>query len=520
MDISTDVLYDLLSQRYVLDRVGRGIGDKPVTLPIFYERGMSVERGQTYIAHTSDLPNKPLDGCLIICVGTKPPKVWNMWPGEVIYVANAHDDLMGVFNAVQRILRRLLDWGQRLQSLATTGGALPDMVEASIPIFENRITVTDYELRVLAYCEVTGEGAARHMEMSERYARVPAEKTPIINKFGSRSIRNREPYFTEEPGRGDNYCINLFLGDSYIGTCSLQEDLRPLRTSDLELFQTFAGFIRQALTVRSRTSHGQFMTLKVVFEQLLTCLPVSQSDMSHALDIARFNLGVESLDRHHWCCVVIQSANHGKNLPEGYLCETVENVLSDSYVIVFDDAIVAFCLLGPGKHRIDEICDPLDAYLKDMNFKAGISRTFADVFHARDFYLQAICALDAGFEADPTRSWYLFGDYALDYMLANCCGEFPSQMVIAPELVHLARASRAGGADHIETLRSFLDHDCNASRTAKAMFLHRSTLVQRLEKIREYVDLDDPDRRLYLRMCLHLPDIERALAEADIDEFA
>ena len=517
MDVSTDVLYDLLSQRYVLDRFGRGVGDKPVTLPIFYEHGMQTEAGQTYIARTTDLPNKPINGCLIICVGSKPPKVWNMWPGEVIYVANAHDDIMGVFNAVQRILRQLLGWSQHMQELATTGANPTAMVEASIPIFENRITVTDFELRVLAYCEATEDDDPR-IEMSNRYARVPIEKASIINRYGSRTTRYREPYFAEEPGRGDNYCVNLFLGDSYIGCCSLQEDLRPLRTSDLELFQAFAGFVRQALTVRSRTSHGQFMTLKVVFDQLLSCLPVSQSDVSHALEIARFNLGTESMEGYRWCCVVIQSANHGKSLPEGYLCETVENVLPNSYALVFDDAIVAFCLLAPSKHRIEEICDPLDAYLHDMNFKAGISRTFTDIFHARDFYLQAVCALDTGYERDPKRGWYLFGDYALDYLLANCCGEFPSSMVIAPELVRLARVSRSGGTNHIETLRAFLDNNCNASRTANAMYLHRSTLVQRLEKIREYVNLDDADRRLYLRICLHLPDIERALTEADIDE--
>ena len=36
-------------------------------------------------------------------------------------------------------------------------------------------------------------------------------------------------------------------------------------------------------------------------------------------------------------------------------------------------------------------------------------------------------------------------------------------------------------------------------------------MVKRLEKIRGIVNLDDSDRCLYLRICLHLPDIEHAL---------
>ena len=41
----------------------------------------------------------------------------------------------------------------------------------------------------------------------------------------------------------------------------------------------------------------------------------------------------------------------------------------------------------------------------------------------------------------------------------------------------------------------------------------RTTLVKRLEKIRGVVNQDDPNRVLYLRICLNLPDIEQALED-------
>ncbi|MBQ3302162.1 MAG: hypothetical protein IJH04_08485, partial [Eggerthellaceae bacterium] len=264
MDISTDMLYDLLSQSYDLDRFGKGMPAKSLSLPVFYDRSMALEQGGVYIARTADLPNKPVAGCLFICVGTRPPKVWNMWPGEVIYVANAHDDIVGVFNTVQRIFNRLISWSMYLQELVASHARITDLVEASIPIFENRITVTDYELRILAYCELVEDGDVRYMTMSNRYARVPPEKTPIISGRLTRSMRTREPFFVEEKGRGDNYCINLFLGDSYMGTCSLQEDLRPLRASDLALFQVFADYVRQSLVAESQMPRGQLTTLKSV----------------------------------------------------------------------------------------------------------------------------------------------------------------------------------------------------------------------------------------------------------------
>ena len=44
--------------------------------------------------------------------------------------------------------------------------------------------------------------------------------------------------------------------------------------------------------------------------------------------------------------------------------------------------------------------------------------------------------------------------------------------------------------------------------------------VARLEQIRKYVDLDSPERRLYLRICLHLPDVDWATwTDVDVEDF-
>lgn len=59
-----------------------------------------------------------------------------------------------------------------------------------------------------------------------------------------------------------------------------------------------------------------------------------------------------------------------------------------------------------------------------------------------------------------------------------------------------------------QTLKRYLDNECNASRTASEMYLHRSTLLPRLEKIKSFVALDTPQQRLYLRMCIYLYEMQ------------
>ena len=523
MRITPDILYGLLSEKYQLGRYGKGIRARELSLPALYEPGMQPLAGSIYVARTGDLPNRPPEGCVFICCGIKPPSVWNMWPCDVIHIVDPHTNLVGVFNVTLGILDTILSWEDRMQRLALEGAHVREMVEASIPIFENRITVTDYELRVLGSCYPGGGKPGMPVVMSDTLERVPPRYVSATKGFGTDLLHRREPYIAEEivdENEGifgvNSYCINLFEGDAYLGTCALKEEKHPLRDHDRALFQMFADYVRGCLSVQANNTGNQLVTVRTVFEQLLQGYPVSMREMSYAMGLVEFKMDIDpSSAESKWCCTVIQAVRQDKELPATYLCKTVEEILPRTTTLIYDGAIVAFTLLEGGKHRKEQICVPLEDYLEDMDFIAGVSRTFHDPFHARTFYRQALNAIEMSFEFESEARWHLFGDHVLDYMLQNCCGDFDGESIVAPELGRLYNCGPSG-PDYVKTLRIFLDNDCHTTQTAEAMFLHRSTLIKRLDRIREIVNLDSPDRRLYLRICLHLPDVERVLAN-DVD---
>ena len=518
MRITPDILFGLLGERYRVERYGKGIRAQELSLPTLYESGTKPEHGGIYVARTGDMPNRPPEGCMFICCGTRPPKVWNMWPCDVIHIVDPHTNLVGIFNVTLGIIDRILTWQNHMQQLALSGAHVREMVEVSAPIFENRITVSDYELRILGSCypDMTQPGSP--IVMDTEIERVPPRYITATKNFGQDLVRRREPYTVEEieaEAEGimgvDSYCINLYDGDTYLGTCALKEEKHPLKPHDRELFQLFADYVRSCLSVQSQNTGNQLVTVRAVFEQILQGYPVSRYDMTQAMNLIEFSLRGTPIDQRKWCCTVVQSVREGKELPETYLCKTVEDVLPNTTAFVFEGSIVALSLIDVTEHRMDAICLPLEKYLEDMDFKAGVSRTFRDPFHARTFYRQALNALEMSYEFDSERRWHLFGEHVLDYMLANCCGDFDVESIMAPELVRLYGCGPSG-PEYVSTLRTFLDNDCHTTQTADVMFLHRSTLIKRLDRIREYVNISDPDRRLYLRMCLHLPDAEQVLA--------
>lgn len=72
----------------------------------------------------------------------------------------------------------------------------------------------------------------------------------------------------------------------------------------------------------------------------------------------------------------------------------------------------------------------------------------------------------------------------------------------------LIQYDRANSSNYLQTLRVYLSNNCNMTQTARQLFLHRHTLINRLEKIEEISDLhlDDYYSRLYMSIALLLHD--------------
>ncbi len=58
----------------------------------------------------------------------------------------------------------------------------------------------------------------------------------------------------------------------------------------------------------------------------------------------------------------------------------------------------------------------------------------------------------------------------------------------------------------IHTLQVYFEHNGNLSQAAEALFVHRNTLIYRMERIATLTgaNLDDPEVRLAMQLALHI----------------
>lgn len=87
-------------------------------------------------------------------------------------------------------------------------------------------------------------------------------------------------------------------------------------------------------------------------------------------------------------------------------------------------------------------------------------------------------------------------------MLEKCVGTLSAKLLTHPKLLELMGYDRKNGLEYVKTLRCHLENNCSQAQTCRAMYLHRSTLLQRQARITQLTDfdLDDDNTRFYLRL--------------------
>ncbi len=133
----------------------------------------------------------------------------------------------------------------------------------------------------------------------------------------------------------------------------------------------------------------------------------------------------------------------------------------------------------------------------------GIGRPVDALISLRDSYREARQALFMARRLAEPNPLY-FGELNV-YRLLFQLEYSPELGSFCTEIVgRLVEYDRAQGTDLIETLSSYFAHNGNLSQTAEALFVHRNTLLYRMERIREIsgLDLDNPETRLSIQLAL------------------
>lgn len=156
----------------------------------------------------------------------------------------------------------------------------------------------------------------------------------------------------------------------------------------------------------------------------------------------------------------------------------------------------------------EEVIEYMENFAEMSLLKVGVSRIMSAHIYLHYQYIQTQIALSLGMEKWPDRLVYTFNDVSFDYLLEQATKEMPPSMVVHEKLLQLIESDRTKNTEYIKTLSMYFNNQFNALQTAEKLFIHRSTLMYRLDKIKKILgcNFTDPDEVLYIMLSLHLLD--------------
>jgi len=176
--------------------------------------------------------------------------------------------------------------------------------------------------------------------------------------------------------------------------------------------------------------------------------------------------------------------------------------IPETHTTFIDKGIVA--LIPSNINTSDEsdllnICDNL---CNSEHLRIGISNSFCDIENFANYYNQAHSALLLGQKLKSSSSTCKYCDYQIFDLFTETKNPQNLGKFCHPALGILRRTDLENHSELYKTLCVYIEHSCSIKLTSEALFIHRNSLVYRLNRIIElcHLNLADANTLFLLRL--------------------
>lgn len=428
-------------------------------------------------------------------------------PSCTVLMVGRESDLPEIINLAQQTFERYSNWDLQLHLAMNAENPLEDMLSASLDIFHNPLFIHDTNYYILA-CPRQVPG----MPVWERDKRTGRLMAPLslIHDFkfemeNTPNLTSRDvaTYTRDSQGYRIMY-RSLFIGDSYEGGLCVDELQSAFLPGMHEALDYLSTLIELCLISRNvfRTDMGndprQFM------EEMLT---KETPDFGKVQDF----LSYQSWDRNdRFLCLRLEAGSNTEHLHSAMATlGHIELQIPDGCAFIYEQGIVVCVNLSSKDSSAPEVVSDLAIILREGLFKMGVSTEIFDFLYFRQGYLQACAALQLGRKSGSTNWCYRFDDYMMDYVLEQSTQSFSPLLLCSPKLRLLKQYDEKNHTELYHTLQVYLSLERNVLQTANHLFIHRSTLFYRLDRIQKIAktDLENPKERLALQYSFALMEL-------------
>ena len=500
MNLNLTIIRDYLPAEYHTQLYGP-VQDKLVCpRPLLYTPCSKLAADKLYIL--SDVIPKTLrpdPDCSFIFVRSQVPVSWADSGVSILQIKNI-SDFYQVFNTISEIFNFFDQWENILRNELEkqVDFDIKEIIKAGTALFQNDISVTDHTLQVILRGKAeTDQTGHTQISVIDEPSSIGLEYTERIKNVCHLERNITVPYISSiENSSIHSYCYYLYPQGHFTGCVSITELLHPFRDSDFFLADFYFAYFQKAFEKYLQSFHSTERISVTVIQKLLDHVPMTAEEKN--------TIALKKEEKY--ICFKLQERKHTHFMPIDYMHALLCAFFPDQiFTVIRHNQIIGLMKISPSASSPDFLSLFQDL-LEKMNYTAGLSNFFTDLSLIRTFFLQADYVIHHFSHNKNTDTLQYFENTILSYILSKCVSDMPIEALTDSSLKRVIEYDRKRHTEYLYTLEIYLKNETSITRTSEELFIHRSSLIKRINKLKKLLqkDLEDPKLRLYYRIWFSL----------------
>lgn len=500
MNISMGVILKELGDLRFLTNV-ESAEDFPIKLFQIWD-GQKPEHDVLYIVRPEDIKNNPgiWNGGSIIGYGLE-TKILKTSASKWIDLENG-ESIFSIVNKLQKIFQKFNEWTERVENLLNKSVPITEVLNDLESTYGLMSMFVNKNLKFLSMSKTfpknnpwAGNGDYMSLDLLNE----------LLTDEEFRSAQKHDDVFIYENPfdwtSAYSYCYNVKKNKEYLARLLVQT-YNGKKSFGVSCITGYIGKRIEGIVNQYNFGEDDIYA-DYAFKEMIG--DMLKGIRKNSIEIRECLKGLEWEQNHGYQINIVQFLQ--KEVPNAshiYYKTRLEEFFGKCYVVEENNKFI--CLVNltllPESKRNNR--NDLSVFLRDNLCKVGVSNEFHDLAQLNEYFMEADIALFIGINYNNTAWYYKFSDMVLPYLKHQMIKEISLEHLIHPSLKLLQEYDKRENTQLVKTVEVFIRNKYNVTHTAQELFIHRTSLLVRLDRIKQLtgVTFENYEERLHLMLSL------------------
>lgn len=405
-------------------------------------------------------------------------------------------NIIDLYNYVMNIFNKFYDWREEMYRLALEHSKPKDFIECSYDFFEAELGICNRNYKMEAFTAGYNKTVYSNENIEEKLQDMRnllnTDKV-FVDSFNTREISDY-PWYTD----CNMFYYNIFHEEEYLTRIIVLYDSCLPGDGIYRLFSYLVMFLEEYYQYSYEQMKYELRDEKFVemIEDLVKGKSVDNIELEQNLKKYSWNFK----DIYKIMRLTLDSYP-GNSISRNYFCAQIETEFSQCCTIQIQEDII--CVINVSAGDSNEIFQKkLSIFLRENLCKAGISNELNGIKNIYMLVEEASDALKYGRIRNQTFWYYKFSDYYVDYLKDICIKKYELSQLQHTSVLILKEYDSTNNTELYNTLKVYSQENFSATATANRLFIHRSTLLHRIERIQKLTKIDFADKDIRQKIML------------------